>query len=47
VEAFLKSILEKEEWDRWSHQKPKEKMVTLLELIEAAKQRLQEGGEKP
>jgi hypothetical protein len=47
VEAFLKSILEKEEWDRWSHQKPKEKMVTLLELIEAAKQHLQEGGEKP
>jgi hypothetical protein len=44
VEGFLQSILEKEDWDRWSNQKPKEKMDTLLELIEAAKQRLQ-GGE--
>jgi len=41
VEAFLKSILREEEWVCWSDQKPKEKMVTLLELIEAAKQRLE------
>jgi hypothetical protein len=43
VETFLKSILNEEHWDRWHNQEPKEKMVTLLELIEAAKQRLQAG----
>ena len=47
VAAFLQSVMKKEDWERWSEQKPKEKMVTLLELIEAAKERLQEGGEKP
>ena len=41
VGAFLKSILEEGEWERWSAQEPKEKVVTLLELIEAAKQRLE------
>jgi hypothetical protein len=41
VEAFLKSILSDDDWDRWVNQSPKEKMTTLLELIEAAKQRLQ------
>jgi hypothetical protein len=43
VEAFLKSILEQEAWNRWSNHQPQEKMATLLELIEAARQRLQDG----
>lgn len=41
VEAFLRSVLKTEDWDRWMNQRPKEKVVTLLELIEAAKKRLQ------
>jgi hypothetical protein len=44
VEAFLKTMLNEEDWERWSNQNPKEKMVTLVELAEAARQRLQ-GGE--
>jgi hypothetical protein len=44
VEAFLKSVLTEEGWAAWTNQSPKEKMVNLLELIEAAKERLQ-GGE--
>lgn len=41
VEAFLRSVLTAEDWERWMDQSPKEKVVTLLELIEAAKERLQ------
>jgi len=41
VEAFLKSMLQKEDWERWKGEGPKAKMVTLLELIEAAKVRQQ------
>jgi hypothetical protein len=43
VEAFLKSNLSEDDWARWANQGPKAKMTTLLELIEAAKQRLQAG----
>jgi hypothetical protein len=43
VEAFLESILSEEDWVRWANQNPKEKMTTLLELIEEAKKRLQAG----
>jgi hypothetical protein len=43
VEALLRSFLSEEDWERWQNQRPKEKVVTLLELIEAAKQRLQAG----
>jgi hypothetical protein len=41
VEAFLKSVLTEEGWAAWTNQSPKEKMTSLLELIEAAKERLQ------
>lgn len=41
VGAFLKNELSEEDWERWTHQRPKEKVITLLELIEAAKVRLQ------
>jgi hypothetical protein len=44
VDAFLRSVLNAEDWDRWTSQSPKEKVVTLLELIEAAKARLQGDG---
>ncbi len=43
VEAFLESILSEEDRARWANQNPKEKMTTLLELIEEAKKRLQAG----
>ena len=42
VEAFLRSALNEEDWARWTNQSPREKVVTLLELIEAAKERLQD-----
>lgn len=41
VEVFLKSVLTEADWETWTNQKPKEKMTSLLELIEAAKERLQ------
>ncbi len=44
VAAFLQSVLTEEDWHRWTNQSPKEKVTTLLELIEAARERLQ--GEK-
>jgi hypothetical protein len=43
VEAFLKSVLSEDDRERWANESPKEKMTTLLELIEAAKERLQSG----
>jgi hypothetical protein len=44
VEASLRSILDEDQWKRWCQQTPKEKMTSLIELIEGAKQRLQTGG---
>jgi hypothetical protein len=43
VEVFLKSMLNEDQWNRWCNQSPKEKMTTLIELIEGARQRLQVG----
>jgi len=43
VEAFLKSILNEDQWELWYNQSPKEKMITLIELIEGARQRIQAG----
>jgi hypothetical protein len=43
VEAFLKSILNEDQWNRWQNQSPKEKMTSLIELIEGARQRIQAG----
>ena len=37
VETLLRKKLTQEQWDRCFGQKPKEKMVSLIELIEAAK----------
>ena len=37
VEDFIRKRLTSEDWERCFHQKPKEKISTLLELIEAAK----------
>jgi hypothetical protein len=39
VEAYLRERLTESEWDRCFNQPPKEKMTTLIELIEAAKKR--------
>ena len=44
VDAYLKSVLTEEDWETWTNQSPKEKMTSLLELIEAAKERLQREG---
>lgn len=41
VAAFLQTVLAEEDWHRWTNQRPQEKVTTLLELIEAAKERLQ------
>ena len=42
VEAFLQDELTSEEWDAVFGQSPKAKVLSLLELIEAAKKRKQE-----
>jgi len=42
VEAHLRAKLTPEQWDRCFSQTPKAKMVSLVELIEAAKKRQQE-----
>ena len=39
VEAFLRKELSEEEWEKVFMQLPKPKMLSLLELIEQAKQR--------
>jgi hypothetical protein len=39
VEAYLKQRLTRAQWDCWCNKEPKDKMATLLELIEAAKKR--------
>jgi hypothetical protein len=42
VETHLRAKLTAEQWDQCFGKKPKEKMVSLVELIEAAKKRQQE-----
>jgi hypothetical protein len=37
VEDYIRKCLTPEDWERCFNQKPKEKISTLLELIEAAK----------
>ena len=39
VEAYLKEKLSQAQWDRCFNQEPRDKMTTLIELIEAAKKR--------
>jgi hypothetical protein len=39
VEAYLKDKLTRAQWDRCFNQEPKDKMTTLIEIIEAAKKR--------
>ncbi len=39
VEDYLRAKLTQEQWDRCFSQAPKEKIVSLVELIEAAKKR--------
>ncbi|UCG12135.1 MAG: hypothetical protein JSU72_16770 [Deltaproteobacteria bacterium] len=41
VETYLRSKLTETAWDRCFDRQPKEKMLTLIELIEAAKNRTQ------
>jgi hypothetical protein len=41
VEDFIRKHLTPEEWERCFHQKPKDKISTLLELIETAKSQKQ------
>ena len=42
VEAHLRAKLTQEQWDQCFGKAPKEKMVSLVELIEAAKKKQQE-----
>lgn len=44
VETLLREKLTQEQWDRCFGQEPKEKIVSLIELIEAAKKSKQRGG---
>ena len=39
VAAYLKSCLPTDCWERFASQTPKEKVVTLIDMIEAAKKR--------
>ena len=39
VETYLRTRLTRQQWARCFEQRPKEKVVTLIELIEAAKNR--------
>ncbi len=40
VESYLKGVLTPAQWDRCFNQKPKDKVTTLIELIEEAKKRV-------
>jgi hypothetical protein len=40
VEAYLRGRMSQEAWERFSRQIPKDKVSTLIELIEAAKKRV-------
>jgi len=44
VEAHLKDTLTAETWERFVHQQPKDKVTTLIDLIEAAKKRKTQAG---
>ena len=44
VEVYLRQRLTDEQWNRWSTGKPKEKLVSLVELIEEAKKRMEGSG---
>ncbi len=44
VETYLRTRLTQHQWERCFNQRPKEKVVTLIELIEAAKKRTQVDG---
>ena len=44
VEAYLRTKLSQEEWDRCFNRQPKEKITTLIALIEEAKKRTQADG---
>jgi hypothetical protein len=37
AESYLKEKLTPEQWDHWCNRKPKDKMSTLLDLIEQAR----------
>ena len=41
VETYLRARLTRQQWDRFFNQRPREKVDTLIELIEAAKNRTQ------
>jgi len=45
VEAYLKGRMSQESWERFSGQMPKDKVSTLIELIEAAKIRKKKDNE--
>lgn len=42
AEQFLMDHMKKEDWERFSQQPPKDKVTTLIDLIEAAKKRKQQ-----
>jgi hypothetical protein len=41
VEAYLREKLTSDQWDRCFNQEPKQKVLSLLELIDEAKKRLE------
>jgi hypothetical protein len=45
VEIYLRTRLTQEQWQRCFNRVPKEKVITLIELIEAAKKRKQLEGQ--
>jgi hypothetical protein len=47
VEAYLRKWLSAEQKDRYFGLKPKEKIVSLVELVEEAKDRLEANGHGP
>ncbi|MBW2107094.1 MAG: hypothetical protein JRI36_00295 [Deltaproteobacteria bacterium] len=44
VEAYLRHKLSKEQWENFCHQRPKDKITSLLELIEKAKKATKDSG---
>ena len=42
VEAYLRRKLAPRQWDDWSGRKPQDKVVSLIELIEEAKKRIED-----
>ncbi|MBN1383043.1 MAG: hypothetical protein JXA41_15365 [Deltaproteobacteria bacterium] len=43
VEQFLKDNMPEEDWERFTREQPKDKVTTLIDLIEAAKKRRNQG----